>query len=63
MADCHSTLSDDPRVDPRPELPTDDPAGDSLVEVFEGADGYVLLSEAIEPVDEPDRCNSQAIDS
>ena len=36
MASAHFTLSDDPRVDLRPELPDDDPAGDSLAEAFDG---------------------------
>ena len=39
MASAHSTLNCDPVVDPRPELPADDWAADSLVEAFEAVDG------------------------
>ena len=39
MACSHSTLNDAPVIDPRPELPADVSAADSLVEALELANG------------------------
>lgn len=48
MASAHSTLNDDPRVAPRPELPADDWAADSLADALEACDGSIELVEPLQ---------------